>query len=236
MLGAEMKTSLQVLPPDPAEACCPPRPKLRALAAKPYAKLFKALGDETRLEMIGLLAAAGSELCACDIESHFDLSQPTISHHLKILREAGLVTGERRGRGFTTRSTAPPSPGSPSSRGSSPADIFLLAISKIFNPGDVIMANESIREVVQERYGQAVKAAVSGERPLAAARRRSRARRREKSSAAGRIPSPAISTRRRRPRRSRPTLSPPRLAAETPRPSPSCARGDRARSRLRRRD
>ncbi len=97
ILGAEMKTSLQVLPPDPAEACCPPRPKLRALAAKPYAKLFKALGDETRLEMIGLLAAAGPSLCACDIESHFDLSQPTISHHLKILREAGLITGERRG-------------------------------------------------------------------------------------------------------------------------------------------
>ena len=97
MLAPAMKPLLQVLPPDPAEACCAPRPKLTALAAKPYAKLFKALGDETRLEMMGLLAAAGSELCACDIESHFDLSQPTISHHLKILREAGLVTGERRG-------------------------------------------------------------------------------------------------------------------------------------------
>jgi ArsR family transcriptional regulator, arsenate/arsenite/antimonite-responsive transcriptional repressor len=92
-----MKTSLQVLPPDPAEACCAPRPKLTALAMKPYARLFKALSDETRLEMIGLLAAVGAELCACDIESHFDLSQPTISHHLKILREAGLITGERRG-------------------------------------------------------------------------------------------------------------------------------------------
>ena len=97
MLAPKMKMSLQVLPPDPAEACCAPRPKLRALAAKQYARLFKALGDETRLEMMGLLAAAGAELCACDIESHFDLSQPTISHHLKILREAGLVTGERRG-------------------------------------------------------------------------------------------------------------------------------------------
>jgi ArsR family transcriptional regulator len=97
ILGAEMKTSLQVLPPDPAEACCAPRPNLPTLSARPYARFFKALADETRLEMIGLLAAAGSELCACDIESHFDLSQPTISHHLKILREAGLVTGERRG-------------------------------------------------------------------------------------------------------------------------------------------
>ena len=97
ILGPEMKTSLPVAPLDPAEACCSPRPKLRALTAKPYAKLFKALSDETRLEMMGLLAAAGAELCACDIEGHFDLSQPTISHHLKILREAGLVTGERRG-------------------------------------------------------------------------------------------------------------------------------------------
>jgi ArsR family transcriptional regulator len=83
--------------PAPAPACCAPRPQLKARAVKPYAKLFKALGDETRLEMLGLLAGAGAELCVCDIESHFDLSQPTVSHHLKILREAGLVTAERRG-------------------------------------------------------------------------------------------------------------------------------------------
>jgi ArsR family transcriptional regulator len=79
------------------KACCTPRAKVRPKATRPYAKLFKALGDETRLEMLGLLAAAGAELCACDIESHFELSQPTISHHLKILREASLVTSERRG-------------------------------------------------------------------------------------------------------------------------------------------
>ena len=48
-------------------------------------------------EMVGLLAAKGDELCVCDIESHFELSQPTVSHHLRILREAGLVTSERRG-------------------------------------------------------------------------------------------------------------------------------------------
>ena len=59
--------------------------------------LFKALADETRLEMLGLMAAARAELCVCDIESHFELSQPTISHHLKVLREARLVTSERRG-------------------------------------------------------------------------------------------------------------------------------------------
>ena len=62
-----------------------------------FAALFKALGDATRLEMIGLLAAAEGELCVCEIESHFELSQPTVSHHLRILRKAGLVRSERRG-------------------------------------------------------------------------------------------------------------------------------------------
>jgi ArsR family transcriptional regulator len=92
-----VKRTLAVLAEVAVEACCPTLPKLRPAATTPYAKLFKALGDETRLEILGLLAAAGAEICACDIESHFELSQPTISHHLKILREAGLVTGERRG-------------------------------------------------------------------------------------------------------------------------------------------
>lgn len=81
----------------PAAACCPTSPRTAPRELKPYARLFKALGDETRLEMLGLLAATKGELCVCDIETHFDLSQPTISHHLKILREAGLVTAERRG-------------------------------------------------------------------------------------------------------------------------------------------
>ena len=82
--------------PEPI-ACCSPRARITPRVLKPYARVFKALGDETRLEMLGLLAGAGTELCACDIEGHFELSQPTISHHLKILREAGLVTAERRG-------------------------------------------------------------------------------------------------------------------------------------------
>jgi ArsR family transcriptional regulator len=92
-----MPKELPKLAEGPREPCCSPRVKPRPRATKPYARLFKALGDETRLEMLGLLAAAGTELCACDVEAHFELSQPTISHHLKILREAGLVTAERRG-------------------------------------------------------------------------------------------------------------------------------------------
>jgi ArsR family transcriptional regulator, arsenate/arsenite/antimonite-responsive transcriptional repressor len=71
------------------------RPKPKELRA--HAGLLKALGDETRLEIVGLLAAAGQALCACDIEAHFDLAQPTISHHLKVLRRAGWLTSERRG-------------------------------------------------------------------------------------------------------------------------------------------
>lgn len=65
---------------------------------QPYVRLFKALADDTRLEIIAFLAAAdGGELCVCDIEANFDLSQPTISHHLRLLREAHLVNSERRG-------------------------------------------------------------------------------------------------------------------------------------------
>ena len=61
-----------------------------------FAAAFKALGEPTRLAMLEMIAAA-EELCACEIERSFDLSQPTISHHLKLLREAGLISGERRG-------------------------------------------------------------------------------------------------------------------------------------------
>ena len=81
-----------------AGACCPRPGRLRPRATRPFADLFCALGDSTRLEIVGLLAAVGSELCVCDIESHFDLSQPTVSHHLRILREAGLVVDRRDGR------------------------------------------------------------------------------------------------------------------------------------------
>ncbi|MCK6445490.1 MAG: metalloregulator ArsR/SmtB family transcription factor [Planctomycetes bacterium] len=69
----------------------------RARTVGSYAVLCKALADETRLEILVMLAERTGTLCACEIEAHFDLSQPTISHHLRILREAGLVRVERRG-------------------------------------------------------------------------------------------------------------------------------------------
>ncbi|MBI3910235.1 MAG: winged helix-turn-helix transcriptional regulator [Armatimonadetes bacterium] len=78
--------------------CTPPAPsRLGPEAAACCAHLFRALADETRLQILGLLAAAREALCVCDIEANFALSQPTISHHLKVLREAGLVRAERRG-------------------------------------------------------------------------------------------------------------------------------------------
>ncbi len=58
---------------------------------------FKALADPTRLEMFRLIAAQDAPLCACDVVDRFDLTQPTISHHLKVLREGGLITVSRRG-------------------------------------------------------------------------------------------------------------------------------------------
>ncbi len=82
----------------PASNACVPRARLRGKGVKQFASLFKGLADETRLEILGLLAAAQGEVCACHIEEHIKhLSQPTISHHLKLLREEGLVTAERRG-------------------------------------------------------------------------------------------------------------------------------------------
>src|SRR5438093_11383263 len=79
--------------------CCPATavPTLTGAEAKRQAGLFKALADPTRLRMLSLLANAGGELCVCHVQEHFDLRQPTISHHLKILRQAGLVRCVKRG-------------------------------------------------------------------------------------------------------------------------------------------
>lgn len=89
------KGSVSVLPSDATE--CRPRGRKRPLDVRARAPVFKALGDATRLEIVALVAEAREPLCACEIEAHFDLAQPTISHHLKILRKAGVLTSERRG-------------------------------------------------------------------------------------------------------------------------------------------
>ena len=67
-------------------------------SAVDLAQVFKALGDPVRLRLVSLIGAReGGEVCVCDLTSAFDLSQPTLSHHLKVLREAGLIDSERRG-------------------------------------------------------------------------------------------------------------------------------------------
>ncbi|MFP5022429.1 ArsR/SmtB family transcription factor [Pseudonocardia phyllosphaerae] len=84
---------------DPAECCSPlVREPLTAAQAAELARSFKAMGDPVRLRLLSLIAShAGGEACVCDLTGVFALSGPTISHHLKVLREAGLVSGERRG-------------------------------------------------------------------------------------------------------------------------------------------
>ena len=63
-----------------------------------FAPMFKALGDPVRLRLLSMIASAGGgEVCVCDLTGEFALTGPTISHHLKVLREAGLVDSDRRG-------------------------------------------------------------------------------------------------------------------------------------------
>ena len=70
-----------------------------AADAEQLAKVFKALGDPTRVRLLSIIGAhADGEACVCDLTEPVDLSQPTVSHHLKLLVEAGLVTREQRGR------------------------------------------------------------------------------------------------------------------------------------------
>jgi ArsR family transcriptional regulator len=59
--------------------------------------MFKALADPTRFDIYRLVAAQDAPICACDVVDRFEVSQPTISHHLKVLRDAGLVSVSRRG-------------------------------------------------------------------------------------------------------------------------------------------
>jgi ArsR family transcriptional regulator len=67
-------------------------------AAVDLAKVFKALGDPVRLRLLSLIAArAGAEVCVCDLTDAFEVKGPTISHHLRVLRETGLIDCERRG-------------------------------------------------------------------------------------------------------------------------------------------
>ena len=92
--------SLLSLTPVEAVACCSPvtREPLSADAAERIAPLLKAIADPVRLRLLSLVAShADGEACVCDLNDAFELSQPTISHHLKLLHEAGLLAREKRG-------------------------------------------------------------------------------------------------------------------------------------------
>jgi DNA-binding transcriptional ArsR family regulator len=85
---------------EPTDRCCAPvdaSPTVSEPEAETYAGWFKALADPTRIRILNLLAQSAEPVCVCDIVDHFPLGQPTISHHLKILRDVRFVAAERRG-------------------------------------------------------------------------------------------------------------------------------------------
>jgi ArsR family transcriptional regulator, arsenate/arsenite/antimonite-responsive transcriptional repressor len=83
----------------PAAACCAPLagPALSDAEAAATAAVFKALGDPARVRIVNLIATAGHPVCVCDLTPPLGLAQPTVSHHLRTLVEAGLLERERRG-------------------------------------------------------------------------------------------------------------------------------------------
>ncbi|WP_063777796.1 ArsR/SmtB family transcription factor [Amycolatopsis japonica] len=95
---SKSESSVKLLPVV-EQGCCAPlvAEPLTAEQSVDLAKAFKALGDPVRLRLLSLITSAQGESCVCDLTAAFDLTGPTISHHLKVLREAGLVGSERRG-------------------------------------------------------------------------------------------------------------------------------------------
>jgi ArsR family transcriptional regulator len=94
------KQALPVVDVTDRDACCSPLTSepLGEARAVELARVFKAMGDPVRLRLLSMIAShQGGEACVCELTGVFDLSGPTISHHLKVLREAGLITGDRRG-------------------------------------------------------------------------------------------------------------------------------------------
>ena len=83
----------------PGEPCCEPvaYPDVEREQAIRLAAVAKALGDPVRLQLVDVLRRHAGKVCVCELVPLFDLSQPTVSHHLKILRAAGIVDSERRG-------------------------------------------------------------------------------------------------------------------------------------------
>jgi ArsR family transcriptional regulator, arsenate/arsenite/antimonite-responsive transcriptional repressor len=96
----DMPPALLERPADDPVACCAPlgAPALSEQEARATAELFKALADPARVRIVNLLARSGAPVCACNLNEPVGLAQPTVSHHLKKLTDAGLVEREQRGK------------------------------------------------------------------------------------------------------------------------------------------
>jgi ArsR family transcriptional regulator len=83
----------------PGEPCCAPvaYPDVEREQAERIAKVAKALGDPIRLQLVDVLKKHAGKVCVCELTPLFDVGQPTVSHHLKVLRDAGIVDSERKG-------------------------------------------------------------------------------------------------------------------------------------------
>jgi ArsR family transcriptional regulator len=97
-----MSVDLELAPKQkrpPGEPCCEPvvYPDVKRQQAERMAAIAKALGDPIRLQLVDVLRKHAGKVCVCELVPLFELSQPTVSHHLKVLREAGIVDSERRG-------------------------------------------------------------------------------------------------------------------------------------------
>ena len=97
-----MAVDMELLPKQkrPAgEPCCEPvvYPDVERLEAERMATIAKALSDPIRVQLVDVLRKHAGKVCVCELVPLFELSQPTVSHHLKVLREAGIVDSERRG-------------------------------------------------------------------------------------------------------------------------------------------
>jgi ArsR family transcriptional regulator, arsenate/arsenite/antimonite-responsive transcriptional repressor len=97
-----MATVLELTPKQkrpPGEPCCEPvvYPDVEREQAQRMAAIAKALGDPIRLQLVDVLRKHAGKVCVCELVPLFDLTQPTVSHHLKVLRDAGIVASERQG-------------------------------------------------------------------------------------------------------------------------------------------
>src|ERR1700686_1430308 len=97
-----MAVDLELVPKQKRPAgqrCCEPvvYPDVERTQAVRMAEVAKAIGDPVRLQLVDVLRKHAGKVCVCELVPLFDLSQPTVSHHLKVLREAGIVDSERQG-------------------------------------------------------------------------------------------------------------------------------------------